>query len=143
MRVMTNESTRGTGPRWRHVVFGLSILMISPLLEACAPAPRQVEVPEPRRLILRTGERLNVSQERMQAINDWVLPQIDSIAEDPSFMLVTEPIREASLPWEGLEVSGPDSATIKLEARGDQARIPYQIYAHMYLMKELKRIESR
>ena len=128
-------------PRNRTGRFGMGSMLLLALvsvgLSACAKGER--ELPAPRPIVIRTGERLFAEPERMKTIDSWVRPQVDNINEDPSFMIVSVPRDTPSYPWESLVLSS-DSALIGVERGNDYGVEIFNIYAHYKLMKKMGRI---
>lgn len=109
-------------------------------LAACASGPPAI--PQPRPIINAQGARLRVDQERMRQVNDWVLRQQTNISEDPGFWVITGVSAEEVYPWEGLEFAGSDSVKVRLDPRAADARLVYEIYAHLHLMARMGRQEE-
>ena len=58
-----------------------------------------IALPEPRRLVIYSGARLEPTQERMEEVDNWVREQWDSITWDPSFFI--DGIRQDSPAYPG------------------------------------------
>ncbi len=105
---------------------------------ACAGAP---VVPEPRRLVVHSGERLAPEPERMQLIHEQVVEQYDSIVADPSFLIRTIPAEGPVFPWDALKINEQgDTASIEFQGNSD-ARPAYLFYAHLHLMAAQDRLD--
>ena len=106
---------------------------------ACGSAT--VELPEPRRLVILTGERLAPEKARMEEVDAWLREQMDSIELDPSFMIYTNAQEGPIYPWERLELNRQgDTAHISAQARPGVSG-PYTLYAHLHLMKAQNRLD--
>lgn len=117
----------------------LSVSLVSPTL-ACAPG--EVELPNPRRLIIYSGARLNPAKEHMEQVDAWVREQMDSITLDPSFMIITEPQEGPVYPWERLRLNAQgDTANLSWQLGGGLRRGAYLIYAHLHLMAAQNRLD--
>ena len=124
-----------SGPSRRVLV--LAVLSLA--LPACSKGP--AELPTPRPVVIRTGARLFADPERMKAIDAWFRPQMENIANDPSFMIETVGRDTPSYPWESLLLVA-DTAKIGVQTGFDDAARIFEIYAHYHLMKEKGRIEE-
>lgn len=97
--------------------------------------------PAPRRLVIHSGERIAPTPERMEAVEEWVREQVDSIREDPSFLIISREQDAPAYPWETLQLSmGGDTAHIWHQARTGTYG-PYLIYAHLHLMVAQNRLD--
>lgn len=102
----------------------------------------EIQLPEPRRLVVHSGERLAPPKERMEEVDAWVREQWDSIQLDPSFMIYTNPAEGPVYPWETLELS-EDGDTARVEAQGGPGTArSYTIYAHYHLMAAQDRLDK-
>ncbi len=104
----------------------------------------EMELPNPRRLVIHSGERLTPTKERMEEVDAWVREQRDSITLDPSFMIYTESREGPVYPWESLEVNeGGDTATVGVQRiSGAGGSGAYLIYAHLHLMVAQGRLDK-
>lgn len=117
----------------------LALILISVASSACSKGPP--ELPAPRPIVIRSGERLFAEPDRMAGIDAWFKPQQENIRSDPGFWIISVPRDTPSYPWESLYMSS-DSATFGIQSGfGDAAQV-FEIYAHLRLMKELGRIEE-
>ncbi len=112
------------------------------IMAALACSAGQLQLPEPRRLVIFSGARLATTQERMEEVHDWVREQWDSIALDPSFFI--DGVRQDGpvYPWETLEIhrnERQDTARITFDGLGQ--RRTYHLYAHLHLMADLDRLD--
>lgn len=106
---------------------------------ACASG--EIELPNPRRLVVFSGARIVPTQERMEEVDAWVREQVDSIRLDPSFMIISNPQEGPAYPWEELRLNAQgDTANVSLQPNGD-ALWAYQIYAHLHLMAVQDRLD--
>lgn len=102
----------------------------------------EIQLPEPRRLVVHSGERLAPPKERMEEVDAWVREQWDSIQLDPSFMIYTNPAEGPVYPWETLELSEDgDTASVEVQGGPGTAR-SYTIYAHYHLMAAQDRLDK-
>jgi hypothetical protein len=113
----------------------LALLGVS--FSACASG--EPELPEPRPIVIRSGERLYAEAERMESVQKWVTAQQNNIQSDPSFLIETTPRESPAYPWESL-ILVADTAKIGVEQGYDMAGQVYGIYAHYHLMDEMGRI---
>ncbi len=117
----------------------LSFLFVLPTL-ACVSG--EAELPDPRRLVVYSGARLNPVKERMEEVHAWVREQIDSITLDPSFMIITEPQEGPVYPWEQLRLNVQgDTAHLGWQPGAGLRRGAYLIYAHLHLMAAQDRLD--
>jgi hypothetical protein len=116
------------------------VLPAALISSACAGT---TSLPPPRPLIVSSGARLTVDQERLQEIYDWLIPQVETIQQDPTFMIEGIESEEDRFPWETLvmvccsRVRTPlpaDSARYRLGRTNPDVDTPYNIYAHLHLM---------
>lgn len=109
---------------------------------ALACGTGEIQLPEPRRLVVHSGERLAPPKERMEEVDAWVREQWDSIQLDPSFMIYTDIAEGPVYPWESLEVNeAGDTAHVEVQGRPGAAR-SYTIYAHYHLMAAQDRLDK-
>ena len=107
---------------------------------ACASGP--TELPNPRRIVIHSGARLSPTKERMTEVHQWVTAEADSISVDPSFLITTTAEAGPVYPWAGLETNeAGDTAEIRVQGRAFEARLPYNIYAHLHLMAIQERLD--
>ena len=117
----------------------LCFLFVLPVL-ACASG--QVELPNPRRLVIYSGARLTPEKERMEEVDTRVREQMDSINLDPSFMIITQPQEGPVYPWEQMQLNAQgDTANLSWQPGGGLRRGPYLIYAHLHLMAAQNRLD--
>jgi hypothetical protein len=109
------------------------------LLAACSTGPRSV--PTPRPIIIHSGARLRVEQERMDSVNAWVTREQANVVNDPSFWVIAEPSESDVYPWEGLRVSA-DSVTVQVPRVSQDPLLVHQLYGHMHLMTTMGRQEE-
>lgn len=110
------------------------------LVAACSAGAPQV--PEPRGLVIYSGERIRPEKARMEVVHREVTEQVDSIQADPSFLITTIPEEGPLHPWEALTVNAQgDSAEIRVQASVFEARGSYLIYAHLHLMAAQGRLD--
>ncbi len=132
------EGTRSRGyPRKRPPHTGLFGVLV--LLAACVSGT--VGAPAPRPIIIRSGARMRVEQERMDTINEWVSREQDNIRDDPSFWVITESNQAEVYPWDDLRISN-DSVWVQVPRGAGDAEYIYHIYAHLHLMVTMGRQEE-
>lgn len=123
----------------RLALFLAAFSMVALPFLACASG--EIELPNPRRLVVYSGARVAPTKERMEEVDAWVREQMDSITLDPSFMIITSPQEGPVYPWEQLRLNAQgDSATVSLQPRSD-ARGAYLFYAHLHLMAVQDRLD--
>lgn len=121
---------------WRSLVIMAALGCAG--LSACAG---EVPLPEPRSVIVYSGERLQTTGERMREIQEWLQPQMEAIEQDPSFLIAIEDSDEELYPWQSLEIE-EDTATATVHRTAPDAGTPYMIYAHLRLMAERGEMEE-
>ena len=124
-------------------VSGSGALLIAALatvgLGACGTGA--LGYPTPRRLVVHSGERIAPTAERMEAVEEWVREQVDSIREDPSFLIISHEQDAPAYPWETLQLNASgDTAHIWYQARTGTYG-PYLIYAHLHIMDAQNRLD--
>jgi hypothetical protein len=111
----------------------LSILLLTLGVGACATP--QTPVPEPRTIIVYSGERLQADPEHMRDIEDWLRPLMDDWDRNPSYLLRLERTPEPFYPWDTLKLEG-DTSTVFLQRGVVDAETPHYMYGHLRLMQE-------
>lgn len=119
--------------------FALIALLLTLGTAACGSGA--LRLPNPRPLIVQSGERLNPSREELMEIYRWVDPQIENIERDPSFLIAAEPSPTEVYPWETLEIRG-DTAFVRLRRTNPDLASVYNIYAHFHIMKAMGRADE-
>ncbi|TVR66028.1 MAG: hypothetical protein EA422_02870 [Gemmatimonadales bacterium] len=102
------------------------------LLTACGGS---TAFPQPRGIIVFSGERISADPERMEAIDLALRPHLEDIDRNPSFVISLNRQVDAAYPWTTLDIRG-DTAHIAVERTAGDAQTPFQIYAHLRLMQE-------
>lgn len=105
----------------------------------CSTGPRSV--PAPRPIIIHSGARLRVEQERVDSINQWVTAEQQNIQQDPSFWVISEPSDDDPYPWEGLRISS-DTVWVSVPTGAQDPQLVFQIYGHQHLMARMGRQEE-
>lgn len=77
----------------------------------------------------------------MKEVNEWVVREQDDIVNDPSFLVVSDPVLEEVLPWDGM-VLGRDSVTVRVPLGAPDTRLVFQIYGHLHLMVQMGQQEE-
>ena len=118
-------------------------VVVALLASACGP--RELQLPEPRPLIVSSGARLSADAETLRPIYEWVNAEIENIDLDPDFLVRTTPTASDVYPWETLEVvvvdGGVDTVSVEYRRSAPDVQQVYQLYAHMHLMAETGEIE--
>jgi hypothetical protein len=107
-------------------------------------------LPAPRPLIVSSGARMTADPDRLQEIYDWLLPQVEAIQQDPSFVVEAIEADEDAFPWETLvmvccsnaRIPLADSARYRLGRTNPDVDTPYNIYAHLHLMDRRGTLED-
>lgn len=121
-----------------HDVRRALALLLPVLITACASGP---EVPSPRPLVIHSGARITVEPERMAEIDAWVESAVETIQEDPTFLIVSVREDDVGYPWESVTIAA-DTATVNYEGNAPDIRIPYEIYGFLHLMADDDRLEE-
>ncbi|HUF75420.1 MAG TPA: hypothetical protein VMM35_04045 [Longimicrobiales bacterium] len=98
-------------------------------------------VPTPRPIIIHSGARLHVDQERANEINAWVTAEQENIEQDPSFWVISEPAEGEPYPWDGLRISS-DTVWVSTPRGAQDPQLVFQIYGHQHLMATMGRQEE-
>lgn len=106
---------------------------------ACASGG-PVEIRDPRPLINLTGQRLLVDKEQMREINDWVVPAVEAIETDPSFVVDYRSVPEPVYPWQTFAFAPNDTVRVAWEAGVPDVRTTYWIYAFLHQMHRMGRL---
>jgi hypothetical protein len=115
------------GPIWVSPAIVLAVLAAS-----CGPA--QLPTPDPRPILVYSGERIAADAERMGEIETWLVPELERIDLDPDFLIRIEEQRQAWYPWDTLEIIA-DTAEVSLASAAPDAQSPYLIYGYLKLME--------
>ncbi len=108
-------------------------LILLPLLGACAG---QMPVPQPRSIIIYSGERIQTDGERMMEVETWMRPQLEHIETSPDFLIRVNRENVQRYPWDGLRIEG-DTANIRVYSLTGDIDTPYLIYAHLRIAQEM------
>lgn len=128
---------RVTAGWWRRVgTIAVAVLIVG--VCACAPSP---DAPTPRPIIIHSGARLTAAPERMEQIDPWLRNAMETIQEDPTFLINTIYVPEMVYPWDGLDIEG-DTARVAIQNRAADAQTPYMIYAFLHLMSLMGRLDE-
>lgn len=126
-----------SGPQ-RSALMRAMIIVLTVSTGCATGAP---EVPIPRPIIIHSGARLRVEQERAEEIHEWVTREESNIVEDPTFMVESQSTPEEVYVWERLEIEG-DTVRTPVYGGADDTMLVHQIYAHLHLMVEMGRQEE-
>jgi hypothetical protein len=120
-----------------------AVLLAALALTGCGSGGT-VTLPPPRPIIVSSGERLRVDTIRMDSIYAWLTAENENIELDPTFLIDGVPAARQRLPWESLRlaVGPPDTAWVEYDRAHPDIVTPYNIYAHLHLMKQMNRIEE-
>lgn len=92
-------------------------------------------VPQPRTVIVFSGERIQTDGERMQEVEQWLRPALEDIDQNPSFLIRVHRQEEDAYLWDSTELVG-DTAIVHVQRAAADAETPHLIYAHLHLMAE-------
>jgi hypothetical protein len=109
-----------------------STLAFAAVAVSCGPA--QLPTPDPRPILVYSGERIAADAERMREVENWLVPELERIDLDPEFLIRIEEQREAWYPWDTLEIVS-DTAEVSLASAAPDAQSPYLIYGYLKLME--------
>jgi hypothetical protein len=107
-------------------------LVLSAFAASCGPA--QLPTPDPRPILVYSGERVSADAERMGEVENWLVPELERIDLDPDFLIRIEEQRQAWYPWDTLELIA-DTAEVSLASAAPDAQSPYMIYGYLKLME--------
>ncbi len=124
--------------RGRYLMVRLGLIALVTLPVGCTSGARAV--PTPRPVVIFSGARLRVEQERANEINEWVTAEQRNIQQDPSFWVISEP-GEEPYPWDGLRISN-DSVWVQTPRGAQDPQLVFQIYGHQHLMARMGRQEE-
>jgi hypothetical protein len=137
----------GQQPPARRQMFPLVLALLAGALSAGGCGSGEVELDPPRPIVVTSGERLRVEAARMDSIYAWLSVQNQNIEEDPSFLIEGVPAARESLPWQTLTVAvhsspGIDTARFQYDRAHPDITTPFNIYAHLHLMKRENMLEK-
>lgn len=132
---MSQDARRHSTPRGG--IRSASLALLLPILGACSGP----QLPTPRPLVIHSGARLTVDAERMAEVDVWVTEAVETIAEDPTFLIERILADDAGYPWEAMTLAG-DTARIQLESTAPDSWTPYRIYAFLHLMADDERLDE-
>ncbi len=107
------------------------ILALLLLVSACGTS--QV-TPQPRSVVILSGERIPPDRSRMGEVERWLRPQLEEVERNPTFLIDLSRQDTPIYPWDSLEIQG-DTARIRLQDTAVDSEAPYTIYAHLRLMQ--------
>lgn len=102
------------------------------LLSACGGS---AAFPQPRGIIVFSGERISVDPERMEEVDRALRPHLEDIDRNPTFSIRLDRQVATAYPWDTLDLRG-DTVFIAVERTAGDAQTPFQIYAHLRLMDQ-------
>lgn len=132
---MPQDARRHSTPR--RGIRGAGLVLLLPLLGACSGP----QLPTPRPLVIHSGARLTVDAERMAEVDAWVTQAVETITEDPTFLIERISADDAGYPWEATTLVG-DTARILVEGTAPDSWTPYRIYAFLHLMADDERLDE-
>jgi hypothetical protein len=77
----------------------------------------------------------------MDSIYAWLTAENENIELDPTFLIDGTPAARQRLPWESLTIEG-DTARVEYDRASPDIVTPYNIYAHLHLMKRMNRLDE-
>ncbi len=92
-------------------------------------------------MVIPSGARLRVDQDRANEINAWVTAEQRNIQQDPSFWVISQPAEGEPYPWEGMRMSN-DTVWVPVPRRSNDPQLVFQIYGHQHLMARMGRQEE-
>ena len=92
-------------------------------------------MPEPRSIVVYSGERIVPDRNRMEEIEQWLTPELERINLDPDFLIRLSPVVESGYPWDSLEIRG-DTADLRLSATAPDGETPFLVYGYLRLMDD-------
>lgn len=113
-------------------------ILLLPTLGACAG---QIPLPEPRSIVVYSGERIMPDRNRMAEIEQWLTPELERINLDPDFLIRLSPVLQSGYPWDSLEITG-DTADLRLAATAPDGETPFLVYGYLRLMDEWDTLEE-
>lgn len=117
----------------KHVALPAAALLLGlQVLAACSTAP---PIPEPRTVVVHSGERIQTDGERMRDVESWLHPQLEEIERNPDFLIRVETVEPPTYPWDTMAITA-DTVTIGLGRAAGDANTPLLIYSHLHLMAE-------
>lgn len=125
-------------PKLRFPARALSLAILSSWTVACAAT---VGLPVPRSLINSAGARISADPGRMDQVDEWVQQQSLDIQNDPTFYILAQPTGADVYLWDALTFHG-DTVDVQFARTASDARLPYELYAHFYLMKHMDRLDE-
>lgn len=128
-----------TGAIRRPSAAALPLLL--PILGACSTGS---QLPTPRPLVIHSGARITVEPERMAEIDRWVEEAVQTINDDPTFVIYSLPEESVGYPWEVVTYieADPDTARVSMQSTAPDSHTPYRIYAFLHLMADDDRLEE-
>lgn len=112
-------------------------LVAALLLAACGGPP---PLPQPRTVVIFSGERLTADPERMGEVDRWLRDQQQAMERDPPFRIRLLREERPVYPWQTLEIVG-DTAIISTQQTATDTDTPFMSYAHLRLMAERDELE--
>lgn len=119
-------------------VAGGTALLILTALSACST---EMALPEPRPVVVYSGQRIEADEARMKEVSDWLTPLLDRIDLDPDFLIDLQERPETAYPWEGMEIKG-DTVDLGLYRGAPDAQSPYLVYGFLELMEAKGTLED-
>lgn len=108
-----------------------AMLFTALMLGGCAT---QAALPEPRPIVVYSGQRIQADADSMAMVSDWLTPTLEQIDLDPTFLIRLDPKPEIGYPWTTLAIVA-DTASLDLASSAPDAQSPYLIYGFLELME--------
>ena len=115
-------------PRWASA---LALLLMS----SVAACSSRLPTPEPRSIIVYSGERIQTDGVRMRQIEQWLTPELDRIDLDPDFLIRIAAVGEGGYPWDSLEIVS-DTVDLALLVAAADVETAYLVYGYLRLMDD-------
>jgi hypothetical protein len=111
---------------------GPVLLLAAFALQILAACGGQAPLPQPRNVIVFSGERIQADPARMQEVERWLRPQLEEIHNNPSFAIRLTRQTEAAYPWDTFGMAG-DTVMLRMERAAVDVDTPHLIYGHLRL----------
>jgi len=111
------------------------------LILSVAACSNRLQTPEPRSIIVYSGERIQANGARMGQIEQWLTPELDRINLDPAFLIRIAAVQEGGYPWDTLEIVA-DTVDLTLLAAAADVEAAYLVYGYLRLMDEWGTLEE-
>lgn len=109
---------------------GVAALLVVSAAAACST---ESVLPEPRPVVVYSGQRIQANEEQMNDVADWLTPVLDRIDLDPDFFVSLQEQQETTYPWDTLKITA-DTVALSLYSGAPDAQSPYLVYGFLELM---------